>query len=43
MGSVSMAQLVRGNLLFDAGLLEHPPQIGAASVGPLLCPLEISA
>ena len=26
---VSMAQLVGGNLLLDAGLLEHPPQVSA--------------
>lgn len=42
-GGVSMPQFIWGNLFFDAGLLEHPPQIGAAPVGTLLCLLEISA
>ena len=28
-GGVSVAQLVRADLLLDAGLLEHPPQVGA--------------
>ena len=27
---VSRAQFVRGNLLVDAGLLEHPPQVSAS-------------
>ena len=40
---IRMAQFVGADLFFNAGLLEHPPQVGAASVGPLLCPLEISA
>ncbi len=40
---IIMTQFLWGNLLFNAGLLEHPPEIGAALVGPLLCPLEISA
>jgi hypothetical protein len=38
-----MTQFLWGNLFFNAGLLEHPPQVGAALVGPLLCPPEISA
>ncbi len=40
---VSMPQLVRANFLLDPGLLQPPPQVGAASVDPLLCPPEISA
>lgn len=28
-GGVSMAQLVGADLLVDAGLLHHPPQVGA--------------
>ncbi len=40
---IIMTQFLWGNLFFNAGLLEHPPQVGAALVGPLLCPPEISA
>ena len=37
-GGVSMTQLVGRNLFFNTGLLEHPPQVSAAPVGPLYAP-----